>query len=200
MSVKIGDTEVAGFGGGGSIDAIDDITITKNNDDEIQAVATVNQNTATGATNPIYDWVGTLAEYQAQNIETLHPDWICYITDDVSGGDSVYTKAQVDALLAAQAENNPGFCSYNTNTRIQVTTTAQTATKNGWLIGSLWFSGSNVYFAIDVDGIEIIHSPWATNNAWGVLNASIPLKAGQTYRYYGNGTMEQNHLYFYPNE
>lgn len=80
---------------GGSV-AIDETTIVFNSDNEIQAVATVNQNTAAGATNPVYDWVGTLAEYQAQNIETLHPDWICYITDDVSGGTSVYTKTEVD--------------------------------------------------------------------------------------------------------
>lgn len=79
---------------------IDNLTITKNTDDEIQAVATVNQNTATGATNPVYDWVGTLAEYQAQNIETLHPNWLCYITDDIGGGDSVYTKAQIDNMFS----------------------------------------------------------------------------------------------------
>ena len=96
LNQSSGDTIALDSGGGGSIDAIDNLTITKNSDDEIQAVATVNANTATGATNPIYDWVGTLAEYQAQNIETLHPDWICYITDDVSGGASVYTKTEVD--------------------------------------------------------------------------------------------------------
>lgn len=378
---------------GGSV-AIDETTIVFDSDDKIQAVATVNQNPATGATNPVYDWVGTLAEYQAQNIETLHPDWICYIIDDISSGglfynigDTFMTK-RTDTNLAGAVEcdgatynttdftgsgsigelleagkldyvslsaystaistkgwcdkigwNGAGTTSFrvptltpriiqtnnisvvgngmtlgltngNLNTGIgtgwngngftiqvpnsygepigytdpsgaatdgkslgvttdptksgiiadtsdtaqlrvmiqiangatdqaletctgvladvaglkdmsnitatgketvvgwglpdytagvQITTTAQTATKNGWLIGSLWFSGSNVYFAIDVDGIEIIHSPWATINAWGVLNASIPLKAGQTYRYYGNGTMERNHLYFYPN-
>lgn len=84
---------------GGNV-AIDGTTIVFNSDNELQAVATVNQNTATGATNPVFNWVGTLAEYQAQNIETLHPDWLCYITDDVGGGASVYTKAQVDSLLA----------------------------------------------------------------------------------------------------
>lgn len=100
-----GDT-IALDAGGGSIDAIDGVTITKNSDDEIQAVATINANTAVGATNPVYDWVGTLAEYNAQDIENQHPDWICYITDDVSGGASVYTKAEVDngfvALTGAQ--------------------------------------------------------------------------------------------------
>lgn len=87
---------------GGNV-AIDGTTIVFNSNNELQTVATVNQNTAAGATNPVYDWVGTLAEYQAQNIETLHPDWICYITDDVSGGDSVYTKAQVDTIANGKA-------------------------------------------------------------------------------------------------
>lgn len=96
LNQSSGDTIALDAGGGGSIDAIDGLTITKNSDDEIQAVATVNANTATGATNPIYDWVGTLAEYNAQDIENQHPDWICYITDDVSGGASVYTKTEVD--------------------------------------------------------------------------------------------------------
>ena len=99
MSLKLGDTEIAGLGGG-SVKDIDNVTITKNATDKIQTVATVNQNTVTGATNPVYNWVGTLEEYNTQNIETLHPDWVCYITDDVSGGDSVYTKEQVNSLLA----------------------------------------------------------------------------------------------------
>ena len=90
------------FDAGGSVVNIDNTTITLNNNEELQAVATVNQNTTTGATNPVYDWVGTLAEYNAQNIETLHPDWLCYITDDVSGGGSVYTKTQVDSLLTSK--------------------------------------------------------------------------------------------------
>lgn len=30
----------------------------------------------------VYDWIGTLAEYEEQQIETLHPEYLCYITDD----------------------------------------------------------------------------------------------------------------------
>lgn len=67
------------------------------------ATGITNKNTEAGATNPIYDWVGTLAEYNAQDIENQHPDWICYITDDVSGGASVYTKAQVDTIASGKA-------------------------------------------------------------------------------------------------
>lgn len=81
----------------------DNSTITKNASDELQAVATVNANTAAGATNPVYDWVGTLAEYNAQDIENQHPDWMCYITDDVNGGTSVYTKSEVDTIANGKA-------------------------------------------------------------------------------------------------
>ena len=94
-------------GGGGSV-SIDGITITKNASDELQAIGLINKNTAAGATNPKYDWIGTLAEYTSQNIETLHPDWVCYITDDISGGVDVYTKAEVDTLLAGKySTSNP---------------------------------------------------------------------------------------------
>lgn len=100
MSVRQNGVIIAGSGSG-SVD-VDNSTITTNAMDEIQAVATINANTAAGATNPVYDWIGTLAEHQAQNIETLHPDWICYITDDINGGTSVYTKSEIDTLLTGK--------------------------------------------------------------------------------------------------
>lgn len=111
LNQSTGDTIALDAGGGGSVD-IDNSTITKNVSDELQAVATINANTAAGATNPIYDWVGTLAEYNAQNIESLHPDWMCYITDDVSGGLSVYTKSEVDTLLAGKANTATTLAGY----------------------------------------------------------------------------------------
>lgn len=101
LNQSSGDTIALDAGGGSSVD-IDNLTITKNSSDEIQAVATVNANTAVGATNPIYDWIGTLAEYTSQAVATNHPDWVCYITDDVSGGATVYTKTQVDTGFVAK--------------------------------------------------------------------------------------------------
>lgn len=88
---------------GGNV-AIDGTTIVFNSNNELQAVATVNQNPATGATNPVYDWVGTLAEYQAQNIETLHPDWVCYITDDTSSGGLFYNIG--DTFMTKRTDTN----------------------------------------------------------------------------------------------
>ena len=60
---------------GGSV-AIDETTITFNNNDEIQAVAVVDQNTGIVKT-----WTGTAAEYDA--IVTKDPDTEYIITDDI---------------------------------------------------------------------------------------------------------------------
>lgn len=77
--------------------AIDEISITKNSDQELQTVGVIDDNDNSTA---IKTWTGTLAEYQA--IVTKDTDTMYTITDDVTGGTSVYTKAQVDSLLATQ--------------------------------------------------------------------------------------------------
>lgn len=112
-----GDT-IALDAGGGGVGNIDNLTITENASQEIQAVATVNANSAAGATNPIYDWVGTMAEYEAQAVATTHPDWVCYITDDIGGNatdmaqlaedlnDKVDKGHEVIAFQAPNAGNN----------------------------------------------------------------------------------------------
>lgn len=71
----------------------DDITVSKNSDDELQAIGVIDKNSGVG----LYDWKGTLAEYNA--LPTRYNDWLYYITDDNTGGDTVYTKTEVDALL-----------------------------------------------------------------------------------------------------
>lgn len=102
LNQSSGDTIALDAGGGGSV-AIDNKTITENASQEIQAVATVNANTAAGATNPVYDWVGTLAEYTTQNIESTHPDWLCFITDDTTANAyEAYSKTQSDNLFVAK--------------------------------------------------------------------------------------------------
>lgn len=77
VSQKAIKTYVDNHGGGGSV-AIDNITITKNADDEIQAVAVIDQNTGIAKT-----WTGTMAEYDA--IVTKDPDTEYIITDDIGG-------------------------------------------------------------------------------------------------------------------
>lgn len=49
--------------------------------------------------NPVYTWVGTLSDYQTQNIKTEHPDWICNITDLASNNINVYDKEEVDLII-----------------------------------------------------------------------------------------------------
>ena len=66
------------IGGGGGIGNIDDITITENANQEIQAVAVIDQNTGIAKT-----WTGTTAEYEA--IVTKDPETEYIITDDVGG-------------------------------------------------------------------------------------------------------------------
>lgn len=91
---------------GGSLIDIDNNTITENSSDELQAIGTVNKNTAAGATQYVYDWIGTAAEYAAQNIESAHPEWLCFITDDEDDDTSIYTQSEVNNLLSTKADVN----------------------------------------------------------------------------------------------
>lgn len=97
---------------------LDNTTISLNSSSELQAIGTVNKNTTTGATNPVYDWVGTLQEYIDQNVAVAHPTWICYITDDVQGGITVYTKNQVNNLLSVKANSADVYTKTETDTAL----------------------------------------------------------------------------------
>ena len=59
----------------------------------------VNKN---GNPSMVYNWVGTYADYVAgrQN-GTILDNWLCYVTDDVGGGLTVYTKTEIDNLFNA---------------------------------------------------------------------------------------------------
>ena len=72
----------------------DNITINKNSNNELQAIGLINKNEAAGATNPIYDWIGTQQEYIDQDIAAQHPDWVCFITDDAYNPQSTYSYDQ----------------------------------------------------------------------------------------------------------
>lgn len=53
---------------------------------EIQPRSIENRNTAESALLDKYDWVGTIEEYQTQQIAEQHPEWVCYITNDIKDG------------------------------------------------------------------------------------------------------------------
>ena len=83
MTLRVGERIIAG--GGSSVK--DNVTIVSNANDQIQTVGKINQNYENVSTPVLYDWVGTFDEYKSQNIETEHPTWMCFITDD-DGADS----------------------------------------------------------------------------------------------------------------
>lgn len=86
--------------------SVDGDTISANTYNSLQSIGTVNKNQASGATNPIYIWTGTYAEFTAQNITNTHPEWLCYITDISGEIGRVYTAAEVDGLLANKANTD----------------------------------------------------------------------------------------------
>lgn len=84
----------------------DDSTIKSNSAKKIQAHGTLNKNpNATGNYTKVFDWIGTAQEFVDQNIETTHPDWLCFVTDDISAvSDGTYTRSQIDSFLANKAD------------------------------------------------------------------------------------------------
>lgn len=86
--------------------SVDGDTISANAYNSLQAIGTVNKNQAQGATNPIYIWTGTYAEFTAQDIANTHPEWLCYITDISGEIGRVYTAAEVDGLLVNKANTD----------------------------------------------------------------------------------------------
>lgn len=73
---------------------IDDVTIQTNENDKWEVQGIRNRNTEAGATHIVYDWVGTQAEYIDQDIAAQHPDWLCYITDDMFNPGDTYVFEQ----------------------------------------------------------------------------------------------------------
>ena len=84
----------------------DDSTIKSNSAKKIQAHGTLNKNpNATGNYTKVFDWIGTAQEFVDQHIESEHPDWLCFVTDDISAvSDGTYTRSQIDNFLANKAD------------------------------------------------------------------------------------------------
>lgn len=67
---------------------------------DINGKAVVNQNTAVGADEKAYIWIGSAQEYNDQNIATNHPEWLSFVK--ATNGLRIYTKEEVDALIASK--------------------------------------------------------------------------------------------------
>lgn len=123
---------------------VDGDTTSFNSNHSLQVIGTKNKNTESSVVG-IYDWVGTKDEYTEQNVAVLHPDWICFITDDEEMDiDNYYTKTATDDRFAHRDADNftPAGTTYlsglgmPSNRRDQVTLLASgteyTAPANGW--------------------------------------------------------------------
>ena len=128
-------------------------------------VDSVNNCNPTAAVTSKYDWMGTQAEYIAQNVQANHPNWVCFITDDVSNDDSTI----IDLSNYVKRTNNvnetiTGTKTFDTGIQIIRTSGQRLVTRkdsNGVDIGSLESvdngnSNKTELFAFSEDG---------TNNA-----------------------------------
>ena len=122
-------------------------------------------------------------------------------------GEYTQTAIENTAGITSEELNNKvdkddavGYCSFNTATRIKITTTDQTAAKNGWLVGHIAFSGSNQNTVIYVNSVVVGLYGWSNGAQWFSASICLPIKAGQTYRFACSGTVENNQMYFYPND
>ena len=105
---------------------------------DIQGKSLENQNRATGAISDKYDWVGTIEEYQEQRISTEHPEWVCYIINDVKGGEGAldlvdyvkkvdYEEDQEDVVHKADDEVITGAKTFTDNdSQVAITTKSKT--------------------------------------------------------------------------
>jgi len=109
MTIRRGNTIVAGIA---STVVLDNVTTSMNANDAVQSIGTINKN-GSSSDIAVYNWVGTLAQYTAQQIETQHPDWICYITDD--GEASVSPWCLFDFKYTDYVLSNPNWVNADAN-------------------------------------------------------------------------------------
>lgn len=162
-------------GWGNPEDTPDGETIIRNGDGELQVIGTTNKNEAVGATNPIYDWIGTYAEFTAQAIATTHPDWLCFITDDGGAIGGIYTAAECDALFARKADT---YTKVETNTALA--NKANTDADNFTNAGTTYLSKLG-YFGERYQQIRLLGSGTsyvAPANGWFTLEGVITNATG----------------------
>ena len=155
---------------------------------DLYGKANVNNNGSNSGAPFVFDWIGTQQEYVDQQVETLHPDWVCYITDDVSGGLSVYTKTEIDNAVVHKmdAETVTGMKTFQSGsdgialfTKSQVIDNTQTpvSTQYSNFVDNLDVNGvrlSRIFTAKNTSGENVI----AIQACDGATNYAIQVTSG----------------------
>lgn len=165
--------------------AVDGDTTSFNANNSLQANGVINKNTAVGATEKIYDWVGTLAEYTAQDIEHTHPEYTCYITDDDA--------SELLNTAWASGLGMPNTSRYESLT-VLATGSEYTAPANGWFFASgTCRSGASVGVVRLTNNTNpnmlVDSSNWCSGATGRTVSVFLPMRAGDTAEFiYGSYT------------
>ena len=149
------------------------------------AAITVNQEDI--QTPYVFDWIGTTEEYQQQDIENQHPEWVCFITDDVEGGLNVYTKSESDDKFVIKSgdveetvNGQKTFSALTKHNKEVVVTTASPYGQFRAIGGNYGFivrnDGSNTYFLLTASGDQYgtwnSLRPMTINDATGAVTCN----------------------------
>ena len=178
MSFYLGDVLIAG----GSTGAIDDLSITKNADNEMQAIGLINQ---LGLNSVIKTWVGTKAQYDA--LGTYSNDTLYNITDDYTSGETSY-----NGLTNMPSINGVTLTGNKTSSDLSLLSTdASNLTSAGQKVFDGQWVGPGIYLAERVNTVEQIDydlSTYLPNDnynyevlVYGMINIGTEAAAG-SYR------------------
>ena len=140
----------------------------------------------------LYFYVGNFSQTAIENTAGLNASLFN------GKADINLSNAVANASVAAK-ETIVGWGLPDYTAGVQITTTAQTAPKNGWIIGYVAFSGSNVNAAVYIDSKLVGRYGWTSSQNWFGASVQVPIKAGQSFKISSNGTIQDNKMYFYPN-
>ena len=198
MSVRQGDTLIAY----GDV-PVDGSTVTSNANGSIQANGVKNKNTSVGAVGEIYDWVGTLQEYNDQSVATLHPEWICFITDDNQSVIVNYANRDASNFTNTGKETIATMGYPDVTRAIPLTPLASgssyTAPENGWFFTIMAATGTapHTYIRYSANQDDLFSFlDWKPSSGGGI-NVWCPVKTSETVTInYNNGTLTK--VYFIP--
>lgn len=183
--------------------AVDGDTTSFNANNSLQANGVINKNTAVGATEKIYDWVGTLAEYTAQGIAINHPDWLCFITDDQASDFVDFADINASNFTNTGKETIATMGYPDVTRAISLTPLASgseyTAPENGYFytISAVTGQNAHTYIRYSANTNNMFRFlDWKYSSSGGI-NIWCPIKAGEKVLInYNNCTIAS--LYFIP--